>query len=109
MSLNPESPGHVVFCKKIVLKSPHVASHRTVEHVMKTLDATSRAGGAVAVVALSAVLSGCNYSAPYGYVPYGELPATTAQQYPFTIADFRHDFAKRERHVHVATVVEPLL
>jgi hypothetical protein len=34
---------------------------------MKTLDATSRAGGAVAVVVLSAVLSGCYY------VPYGEV------------------------------------
>jgi hypothetical protein len=57
-----QRPGHAVFCKKIVLNAPHVASYPTVEHVMKTLDATSRAGGAVAVVVLSAVLSGC-YSA----------------------------------------------
>jgi hypothetical protein len=54
---------------------------------MKTLDATSRAGGAVAVVVMSAVLSGCYSYVPYGYVPYGELPAATAQQYPFTIPD----------------------
>jgi hypothetical protein len=55
---------------------------------MKTLDATSRAGGAVAVLVMSAVLSGCYSYVPYGYVPYDELPAVTAQQqYPFTIPD----------------------
>ncbi|WOD17077.1 hypothetical protein [Paraburkholderia kirstenboschensis] len=46
---------------------------------MKTLDATSRAGGVVAVAVLSAALSGCYYYVPYGYVPYGEGPAAAPQ------------------------------
>jgi hypothetical protein len=55
---------------------------------MKTLDATSRAGGVVAVVVLSAALSGCYYYVPYGYVPYGEVAAAAApQQYPFSMPD----------------------
>ena len=52
---------------------------------MKTLDGTSRAGGAVAVVVLSAILSGCYSYVPYGYVSYDELPAT--QPYLFTVPD----------------------
>jgi hypothetical protein len=55
---------------------------------MKTLDATSRAGGAVALAVLSAALSGCYYYVPYGYVPYGTVPAPAdQQQYPFSVAD----------------------
>ncbi|MFL9937458.1 hypothetical protein P0D88_53265, partial [Paraburkholderia sp. RL18-103-BIB-C] len=55
---------------------------------MKTLDATSRAGGVVAVVVLSAALPGCYYYVPYGYVPYGEVPAAAPQQqYPFSMTD----------------------
>jgi hypothetical protein len=56
---------------------------------MKTLDVTSRAGGVVAVVVLSAALSGCYYYAPYGYVPYGEVAAAAPQQYPFSMPDAR--------------------
>src|ERR1700712_5090229 len=68
--------------------APHVASHQTWEHVMKTLDATSRVGGGVAVVVLSAALSSCYYYVPYGYVPYGEVPtAAPQQQYPFSMTD----------------------
>jgi hypothetical protein len=53
---------------------------------MKPLNATSRSGGAVAVLVLSAALSGCYYYVPYGYVPYGEVAAAAApQQYPFSI------------------------
>src|SRR5882757_152896 len=82
-----QRPGHAVFCKKIVLNAPHVASYPTVEHVMKTLDATSRAGGAVAVVVMSAVLSGCYSYVPYGYVPYGELPVAVVERKDRSVAD----------------------
>jgi uncharacterized membrane protein YgcG len=55
---------------------------------MKTLDATSRAGGVVAVVVLSAALSGCYYYVPYGYVRDGEVAAAAPQpQYPFSLPD----------------------
>jgi len=65
-----------------------VTSRRTPELIVKTLDATSRAGGVVAVVVLSAALSGCYYYVPYGYVPYGEVPAAAPQQqYPFSMTD----------------------
>ncbi|MFM0624685.1 hypothetical protein [Paraburkholderia xenovorans] len=54
---------------------------------MKTLDATSRAGVAVALAVLSAALSGCYYYVPYGYVPYGTVPAPAdQQQYAFSVA-----------------------
>ncbi|WP_408260016.1 hypothetical protein [Paraburkholderia xenovorans] len=56
---------------------------------MKTPDATSRAGGLVAVVVRSAALSGCYYYAPYGYVPSGEVAAAALQQYPFSMPDAR--------------------
>src|SRR5690349_7678683 len=46
---------------------------------MKPLDATLRAASAVAALALSGVLSGCYYYAPYGYYPgYGYYPAYPA-------------------------------
>ncbi|WP_027775771.1 hypothetical protein [Paraburkholderia caledonica] len=54
---------------------------------MKTLGATSRAGRVVAMVVLSAALSGCYYYVPYGYVPYGEVSAAAPQQYPFSMTD----------------------
>jgi hypothetical protein len=54
---------------------------------MKTLDATSRAGGAVAVVVMSAVLSGCYSYVPYGYVPYGELPVAVVERKDRSVAD----------------------
>ena len=56
---------------------------------MKPLDATLRAGNAVAVLVLSETLSGCYYYVPYGYYPYGYYPtypavptATTQQEVP---------------------------
>jgi hypothetical protein len=57
-----------------------VASYE--EHVMKPLDAMSRARGAVAMLALFTALSGCYY-----YVPYDAVPTTATQQWPFTMPD----------------------
>jgi hypothetical protein len=54
---------------------------------MKALDAASHARSAVAVVALTAGLSGCYYYPPYGYVPYGEGPTAATQPYRFTVPD----------------------
>ncbi|CAG9225902.1 conserved hypothetical protein [Paraburkholderia sabiae] len=51
---------------------------------MKRLNALSRAASAAAALALSAVLSGCYYYIPYGYIPYGE-PAAPMQEYSFTM------------------------
>src|SRR5690349_12535377 len=60
---------------------------RQQEQVMKPLKATSQARSTVAVVMLSAAVSGCYYYAPYGYVPYGETPTAVVQQYPFMMSD----------------------
>ena len=56
---------------------------------MKPPGAASRARGAVAMLGLSTILSGCYYYyVPYGYVPYGEVPPTAATQpYTFTLPD----------------------
>jgi hypothetical protein len=59
---------------------------RVKEHAMNSLDASLHARGTVTVVALSTALSGCYYYAPYGYVPYDEVPMAT-QPYPFTMPD----------------------
>jgi len=42
---------------------------------MKPLDATLRAGSAVAALVSLGAVSGCYYYVPYGYYPYGSYPA----------------------------------